>query len=173
MPEEQGLEALEPWLGGIMARLAPGQQMMLARRVGRLLRMANAARVMANVEPDGTPMQPRKTKTGHARKGQKGIRGKTPIRQRGGKGAMFRRIELARNMVVIPGPGEVVLTFKPRVAETAAVHHFGEVAPVDPRIPNSIRTRYPARRLLGFGAGDSEAILAAAMAFLEGRNLGG
>jgi phage virion morphogenesis protein len=161
------LAALEPWLDGVMSRLEPAQRTTLSRRIGMLLRRVNAARVTANIEPDGDPMAPRKPKAPRPTKVGREAKGDTPIRNRGKRGAMFRRIELARNMVTVPGPDQVLLTFKPRVAETAAVHHFGEVAPVNPRLTNSIRVRYTARRLLGFGPADSDAILAEVMAHLD------
>ena len=163
MIEADSLAALEPWIAGALAPLSPGQRILLSRRIGAVLRRVNAARVTANLDPDGEPMTPRKARAERPNK-----KGRTPVRQRGKRGAMFKRIELARNMVVIPGPDQVALTFKPRVAETAAIHHFGDVAPVNPRIANSISTRYPARRLLGFNPADSEAILAQIMAHLEG-----
>jgi phage virion morphogenesis protein len=160
------LAAIEPWLAGALAPLSPGRRLLLSRRIGMLLRKINAARVTANVDPDGEPMTPRK-----ARPERKPKKGRVPIRQRGKNGAMFRRIELARNMLVVPTADEVALTFRPRVLETAAIHHFGEVAPLNPKIANSIRTRYPARRLLGFNAADSNLILEQVMAHLEGRPL--
>ena len=169
MAETDDLAAIEPWIAGIMARFEPGRRMILARRIGMILRKINAVRVNANVDPDGAPMQPRKPKG--ERPAKPGKNKRTPIRQRGKRGAMFRRIELARNMIVVPGPDEVALTFRPRVLETAAVHHFGEVAPVNPKYANSIRTRYPERRLLGFGPGDSDLILAQIMAHLDGKAL--
>ena len=164
--QSDDLAAIEPWLAGVMAPLEPGQRMMLSRRIGMFLRRINAARVTANRDPDGNAMTPRKTKA--ERKPKKG---RVPVRQRGKNGAMFKRIELARNMIVIPGADEVALTFKPRVVETAAVHHYGEVAPVNPRYANSISTRYPERRLLGFGPGDSDEVLAQVMAHLEAKGL--
>jgi phage virion morphogenesis protein len=153
------LDALEPWLGGLLAKTAPTQRMALSRRVGQIMRKFNAARVNANVEPNGTPMAPRNPKK--PRKGRKERRGKA--------GRMFKRIELARNMRVTPGADEVSLSFNSRVARTAQVHHFGEEDAVDRRIRNSIRVRYKARRLLGFGPGDREAMLAEIMAWLETR----
>jgi hypothetical protein len=41
---------------------------------------------------------------------------------------------------------ELVIRFRPLIERTAKVHQFGLEAPVDPRIPNSIKVRYPARR---------------------------
>lgn len=164
MPDD--LTALEPWLAGFMARFTPGQQMMLSRRVGRIIRTINAARVKANVDPDGLAMAERKPKASRPNK-----KGRTPVKGRGKKGAMFKRIELARNMQVRAAPEMVELHFKSHIAKTAEVHHFGEVAPVEPRFPNSIRVRYAERRLLGFGPADSHAILAAVMAWADGQHM--
>jgi phage virion morphogenesis protein len=166
MIQADDLAAIEPWLAAAMAPLQPGQRLMLSRRIGMMLRKINAARVTANIDPEGNAFTPRKAKA--ERKPKKG---RVPIRQRGKRGAMFKRIELARNMIVIPGADEVALTFKPRVLQTAAVHHFGEVAPVNPKISNSISTRYPERRLLGFGAADSDLILEQVMTHLEAKGL--
>lgn len=152
------LDALEPWLAGVMARVSPGRRLGLARRVGQIMRRVNAMRVLANIEPDGTAMEARKPK-----KERKGKRG------RKAKGAMFRRIELARNMEVRPSADQVALGFKAKVAQTAEVHHYGLEDVVDRRVRNSIRTRYPARRLLGFGPGDRDALLIEIMGWLDGK----
>jgi hypothetical protein len=50
------------------------------------------------------------------------------------------------------------------------VHHFGLEDAVDHRIRNSIRVRYKARRLLGFGPGDRDTMTAEIMAWLSGGN---
>lgn len=151
------MDALEPFLGALLAKTEPRQRMAMSRAVGQIMRRFNAARVTANIQPDGTPMAPRNPKQPRkkARKAQ-------PTR-------MFKRIELARNMQVQPGADQVALSFKGRVAKTAEVHHFGEEDAVDRRIANSIRVRYKARRLLGFGPGDRDAMLSEIMAWLEKR----
>lgn len=154
-------DALEPWLGELVARVSPRRRLGLSRRVGQIIRRANATRVLANVEPEGSAMTPRKPKKERpAGKGKGG---------RKAKGSMFRRIELARNMVVRPSADHVELGFKSKVAKTAEVHHFGLEDVVDPRIRRSIRTRYPARRLLGFGPGDRDMLLVEIMGWLEGK----
>lgn len=149
------LDAIEPWLAGYMAKLEPRQRTKLARGIGKALREINAARIRANVQPDGSAMEPRAPK--------RDKRGR--LRQR--KGRMFPRTALARNLKVKTGPDEIEVTFRPLVADTAAVHHYGLTAPVDPRIGNSIKVRYPARRLLGFAATDLEAIDEAVMEHLK------
>jgi phage virion morphogenesis protein len=153
------LDALEPWLGGLLAKTAPGQRMVIARKVGQTMRKFNAARVNANVEPDGSAMAERNPKK--PRKGGKERKGKG--------GRMFKRIELARNMQVRASADEVSLSFGGRVAKTAEVHHFGLEDAVDHRKRNSIRVRYKTRRLLGFGPGDRDAMLGEIMGWLKGK----
>ena len=71
---------------------------------------------------------------------------------------MFPKTSLARNLRAFARPDEIEVTFRPLVAGTAEVHHYGLTAPVDPRIANSIEVRYPARRLLGFAPADLDQI---------------
>lgn len=148
------LTALEPWLAGVMQRLAPGRRLMLARRIGKLLQQANAARVSDNVQPDGSAMEPRKIK--RDRRGREARR----------RGKMFPKISTARNLKVRARPDEVELAFRQQVAGAAKVHHYGLVAPIAPGIRNSLKVRYAARRLLGFSPEDREKITAEAMEWL-------
>lgn len=144
--QADSLDALAPWLGGVLQRLEPGERIGLTRKIGKALRDANAARIRDNVTPDGPPMEPRK-----ARRDKRG-------RLRKRRGRMFPKTSLARNLRAFARPDEIEVTFRPLVADTAEIHHYGLTAPVDPRIPNSIRVRYPARPLLGFAPADFEAI---------------
>lgn len=140
------LDALAPWLGGVLQKLAPGERLGLTRKIGKALRDANAARIRDNVQPDGTPMEPRKSK--------RDKRGR--LRKR--RGRMFPKTSLARNLRAFARPDEIEVTFRPLVASTAEVHHYGLTAPVDPKNPRSIKVRYPARRLLGFAPADLDLI---------------
>lgn len=152
---DAGLDHLAPWLEGYLQRLAPSERRKLTRRLAKALRDANARRIRDNVEPDGTPMQPRKSK--RDRRGR--------LRKR--KGRMFPKTSLAKNLRFRSSAQEVVVSFRQLVAGTAAVHHYGQTAPVDPRIPNSIKVRYPARRLLGFAPDDIAMIEADTLGLLE------
>lgn len=149
------LTALEPWLRGYLDKLAPRERLKVARTIGLMLRKSNAARIRDNVQPDGSSME--------ARKPQKDRRGR--IRKR--KGKMFPKIALARNLKVRASADQVEVAFAPLVSGAAAVHHYGLVSPVAPRIPHTIKVRYPARRLLGFSEADREAIMDAALDALE------
>lgn len=150
MSEPSGLDALEPWLDGYLAKLKPGERMRIARKIGQVLRRRNAERIRANLQPDGSAMAPRK-----------------PGKHRRKRGRMFPRTGLARNLRIQARTDEARLDFAQRVAGTAAVHHFGLVDAVDRRIPHSIKVRYPARLLLGIPPEDRDAIMAEVFAWLE------
>ena len=148
------LTAIEPWLDGIMARLSPGERMKVARRIGQLLRRRNAERIRTNVQPDGTPMEPRKV--------TRDKRG----RIRGRRGKMFPKTSLSQNMQVRADADQVEVSFKQSVAGAAKVHHYGLVDRVS-RTPGAPRVRYPIRRLLGINAEDRDLILAEVSKMLE------
>jgi len=143
MADGSGLEALEPWIENYLRKLKPGERSKVARKIGIMLRRANSERILANTQPDGSAMEPRKTKKG----------------KRSRKGPMFPKAGRLRNMRVRAAADGVTVDFVRLVAGTAAVHHWGLVDKVDARVPNSIKVRYPARRLLGFSAADREAIM--------------
>ena len=149
------LTAIEPWLDGIMARLEPGERLKVARRIGQMLRRRNAERIRANVQPDGSPMEPRKIT-----RDQRG-------RIRGRKGKMFPKTGMAKNMQVRADADQVEVSFKQTVAGAAKVHHYGLVDRVS-RNAGAPRVRYPIRRLLGINDEDREMILAEVSKMLEG-----
>jgi phage virion morphogenesis protein len=129
---DAGLDHLAPWLEGYLQRLEPAARRPFLRKLAKALRDANARRIRDNVEPDGTPMAPRKS--------QRDRRGR--LRRR--KARMFPKAALARNLRAQTSPEAITIRFRPLIEPTARIHHFGEEAPVDPHIRNSI-TRYPAR----------------------------
>ena len=149
------LTAIEPWLDGIMARLEPGERLKVARRIGQMLRRRNAERIRANVQPDGSPMEPRKI--------TRDKRG----RIRGRKGNMFPKTGMAKNMQVRADADQVEVSFKQTVAGAAKVHHYGLVDRVS-RNAGAPRVRYPIRRLLGINGEDRDLILAEVSKMLEG-----
>lgn len=144
------LDAIEPWLSGIMDSLQPGQRLRLSRKIGQLMRRRNAARIRKNVEPDGKAMEPRK-----ARK-----------RGSGRRGRMFKKIGLAKNMRITARADSVSIKFNPLVSGAASVHHFGLVDKVE-RTGTAPKVRYPARRLLGINPDDREAIAELVMKALD------
>lgn len=154
------LAELEPFLATYLNRLGPAQRRKVTRKIGQELRKANAKRIAANVEPDGAAMVPRKK-----RKRMMDAKGK--IRR---TGKMFPRIRLAKALRVRPGLDEVEVGFvNPLITKTAAAHQFGKVDFVGKtKAGKVVKTRYPARRLLGIGPDDLELITDAALKLLEG-----
>jgi phage virion morphogenesis protein len=149
---DAGLDHLAPWLEGYLQRLAPSERRKLTRRLAKALRDANARRIRDNVEPDGTPMQPRKSK--RDRRGR--------LRKR--KGRMFPKTSL-------PQPALQSSAHEVWCPSGTDGRHRSSApvrqAPVDPRIPNSIKVRYPARRLLGLAPDDIAMIEADTLGLLE------
>jgi phage virion morphogenesis protein len=150
------LTRVEGWLEGLMVRLSDGERRKLAVKIGQSLRRSNAARIAANKEPDGSAMAPRKP-----RKGRDG----KPIRKR----RMFRRLRMARNMKIRATPDSVELNFGGGSAQRIAeIHHDGQVGTVGrTRDGRTIRARYEARQLLGFGSDDMDMVLRAVTNALE------
>jgi phage virion morphogenesis protein len=154
------MDALEPWLADIAARLTPGRRRALAGKIGRVMRGENAKRVQANVEPDGTVMAARNPKKPRPN-AKRSVAGRQPAGACS-SASNWRRTCRSRPRRTVPG-------YRSRgVAGTAKVHHFGLEDAVDHRIRNSIRVRYKARRLLGFGPGDRDTMTAEIMAWLNG-----
>lgn len=154
----EDLAELEPFLAAYLNRLGPGQRRRAMRKAMEALRRENAKRIAANIQPDGSAMEPRKPR-------KRLTSGKGRVRR---AKKMFPKIKLARSMKLLITPDEGSIGFEGSVGHTAAAHHYGKEDFVG-RAPNgkSIRTRYPRRRLLGFGAEDLELVTDAALALLE------
>lgn len=153
------LAQLEPFLAAYLNRLGPAQRRKVLRKIGEETRRLNAKRIAANVQPDGSAMEPRKK-----RPRMKDARGR--IRR---TGKMFPKIRLARSIRIRASADDVAVGFEGTVAHTARAHQFGLVDFVGrTRDGRVIRTRYPERRLLGFGPDDLDAIMDAALKMLEG-----
>lgn len=146
------LTKVEDWLDGLMLRLEPDARRKLSLKVGQSLRRSNAQRIAANKEPDGKAMAPRRPRIGPDGK---------PIRRK----RMFRRLRMARNMRIKATPDSVELDFGGGNAQRIAeVHHDGRTDRVGrTRDGRTIRARYEARRLLGFGGDDMERVLESVM----------
>lgn len=153
------LAELEPYLAAYLNRLGPGHRRKIARKVGEALRRENARRIAANVQPDGSAMEPRKPR-------KRMSKGKGLIKR---AGKMYPKIKLARSMKIRATPDDVSVGFAGMIGRTAAAHHFGREDFVGRSADGrAIKTKYPERRLLGFSAEDVEIITRAALDLLEG-----
>lgn len=81
---------------------------------------------------------------------------------------MFRRIRMVRNLRIKATPDSVEINFGGGAIEKiAAIHHDGQLGTVGrTRDGRTIRARYEARRLLGFGDEDIDVVLGAVTAAL-------
>ncbi|MDT8758233.1 phage virion morphogenesis protein [Sphingomonas psychrotolerans] len=139
------LTEFDAWFGRIIAGMEPGQRARAAFKLGQALRQANLARIAGNVDPDGTPFEPRKHR--------KDRRGR--LRRRG---LMFKGLRRARNWrIIADAEGVEVRPSSSGADRVGAVSQFGEVDTVGrARDGRTIRVRYPERRLLGFSAEDRQ-----------------
>lgn len=135
------LDAFADHFDTMLADLTPAKRKAVARKIGQRLRRSNTRRIAANVQPDGSAMEPRQD------------------RSKRKKGKMFRNLRYARNFKVDADPHGVEVGFK-RYEGLARIHHFGLVSAVgrNKHTGETIRARYPKRRLLGFGEDDLDAI---------------
>lgn len=147
--DSDALAGLDEWFGDILAGLSPGERRRAAVKLGQALRRANLQRITANVQPDGSAMEPRKPRLD--RRGR--------LRKTQTTGKMFPKLRYAKmwRIEATPESTEVALA---KGATVAGVHHFGLRGRVG-RTPDGrkIFTRYPARLLLGFAPEDEQLAL--------------
>ncbi|MGO2242744.1 MAG: phage virion morphogenesis protein [Halomonas sp.] len=146
------LQALEDWVGPLLARLDVKQRRALARNVARDLRRRQRDRIRAQTNPDGTPFAPRKPQSFRAKQGS--------IRRR----AMFSKLSTAKWLKATNQGDTAVVGFFGNVARLATTHQRGLKDRVSRDGP---RVEYAQRELLGFTALDQEHIMDSVLAHLS------
>lgn len=136
---------LDPWIQQIAARFDERSRLKMGRKMAQALRKLNAKRIAANVQPDGTAMAPRKKPANVVR---------DKVRK---SGKMFQRMKLAKNMPISVHPDQIEITFDSKLAQTAAVHHYGLRDRIG-RFRGAPSIRYPRRELLGFAPEDINSV---------------
>lgn len=145
-------DTLTPTLQRLLATLTDTERRRLARRIAAQLQAANAARIQAQQQPDGTPFEPRKPQSAR----YPATQGK--IRKR-----LFERLGTAQRLRIRAAtPGLAEVGFTGRDERIARVHHYGLTDAVSPRLS----IRYPIRQLLGITDADRTAVAATVMAHL-------
>ncbi|MBI5917789.1 MAG: phage virion morphogenesis protein [Nitrosomonadales bacterium] len=138
------LAPLESWCADLLANLQPAARRSLARQIAASVRTNQAKRIAAQLNPDGTPYEPRKTQT----------------RQRAKKGrirrAMFAKLRTSRLLKTAVTPDNAVIKFAGQVQRIAEVHHFGLRDKVNRR--RGPEVQYPVRELLGVTDADTELV---------------
>ncbi|MBL1266244.1 MAG: phage virion morphogenesis protein [Halomonas sp.] len=138
------MEALEEWVGPLLAKLDVKQRRALARNVARDLRRRQRERIRAQTNPDGTPFAPRKEQRLRAQQGS--------IKRR----AMFSKLSTAKWLKATAQGDTAVVGFFGSVARIATTHQRGLKDRVSRDGP---RVEYAQRELLGFTVLDREHIM--------------
>lgn len=138
------MQALEEWVGPLLAQLDIKQRRALARQVARDLRRRQRERIRAQTNPDGTPYAPRKEQRLRAQQGS--------IKRR----TMFSKLTTAKWLKATAQGDTAVVGFLGNVARIATTHQRGLKDRVTRDGP---RVEYAQRELLGFTAQDREDIM--------------
>lgn len=155
---DDDLSRLDDWLGQVLQGLEPPARKKAAHQLGQRLRKSNLKRMEQNVQPEGTPIEPKK-----ARMDRRGR-----LREKAG-GKMFQGLRYAKHWRVNAGEDGVTVTAGSRIVDrNASVSHFGETQTIGRlRDGTPIRFRYPVRRLLGFSPEDEQLALQVAAEMIE------
>lgn len=148
------MQALEEWVGPLLAKLDEKQRRALARNVARDLRRRQRERIRAQTNPDGTPFAPRKEQRLRARQGS--------IKRQ----VMFSKLSTAKWLKATAQGDTAVVGFFGSVARIATTHQRGLKDRVSRDGP---RVEYAQRELLGFTALDSEMIMDSVLTHLDAR----
>ncbi|GGZ02734.1 phage virion morphogenesis protein [Novosphingobium colocasiae] len=154
----EDLQQFEEWFGRILQGMEPAARKRAAMKLGQRLRANNLKRIAANVEPDGSPMAPRKPRLD--RRGR--------LRARAG-GKMFKGLRRARNWKIdADQDGVEIRPATGAVDRVGSVSQFGEISTVGYlRNGTPIRARYAMRRILGFGPEDDTLALEVAASLFD------
>lgn len=148
------LDVLEARLAALIAQTEPAERRTLARELARRLRESQRRRIAAQLNPDGTPFEPRKPRSTLRRR-------KQVIRQR-----MFARLTTARYLKAESSADSAAVAFTNAASRIGTVHQFGLRDRVERR-RNAPEVKYPERQLLGVTRDDSESIAALVLEHLS------
>lgn len=126
------LSHLTNWADGLLASMTPAARRQLMGEMARNLRASQSKRIRANIQPDGSPMTPRKPLKKLAKK-----RGAT-------RRKMFQHLVNPRWLKATSTERQAVIEFVGSANRLATIHQYG----LKDRIKGR-EIRYPARELLG------------------------
>lgn len=126
------LSRLTQWADGLLASMEPAARRQLAGEMARKLRDSQAGRIRTNIQPDGSPMTPRKPQP-KLKKGRGRLRRK-----------MFFKITSRTWLKASATQSQAVVEFVGTANRLATIHQYG----LKDRIKGR-EIRYPARELLG------------------------
>lgn len=126
------LNRLTSWADGLLASMTPAARRQLMGKLARSLRASQSKRIRANIQPDGSPMTPRKPLKKLAKK-----RGAT-------RRKMFQHLVSPRWLKATSTEHQAVIEFVGSASRLATIHQYG----LKDRIKGH-EISYPARELLG------------------------
>lgn len=126
------LNRLTSWADGLLASMEPAARRQLAAAMARKLRDSQASRIRANIQPDGSPMAPRKPQP-KLKKGRGRLRSK-----------MFFKISNKAWLKARASEHQAVVEFVGTANRIATIHQYG----LKDRIKGR-KISYPGRELLG------------------------
>lgn len=143
------LQQLEAWAEPLLQALDGAAQRKLARTIAQDLRRSQAARIAAQINPDGSAYAPRKPQQQDQRRQKiKDRAGNKPGRVKPGRiKAMFAKLRTPAHLRTVSDDQGPAVGFLGRVARIARVHQHGLQ---DKPSPNARTVTYPVRELLGF-----------------------
>ena len=131
------LNRLVSWADALLASMTPAARRQLMGELARNLRASQSKRIRANLQPDGSPMTPRKPLKKLAKK-----RGAT-------RRKMFQHLVSPRWLKATSTEHQAVVEFVGSANRLATIHQYG--------LKDRIKGReisYPARELLGIAMQD-------------------
>ncbi|WP_421352303.1 phage virion morphogenesis protein [Aeromonas sp. 604443] len=135
------LNRLVSWADALLASMEPAARRQLASEIARTLRSSQAQRIRANLQPDGSPMAPRKPQPN-----LKQSRGR--LRRK-----MFAKLVKPAWLKASSTASEASVAFFGSANRLATVHHFG--------LRDKIRgktVQYPERQLIGITDADIDRV---------------
>lgn len=126
------LSRLTSWADGLLASTTPAARRQLMGEMARNMRASQSKRIRANIQPDGSPMTPRKPLKKLANK-----RGTT-------RRKMFQHLVSPRWLKATSTEHQAVVEFVGSANRLATIHQYG----LKDRIKGH-EISYPARELLG------------------------
>ncbi|WP_447837523.1 phage virion morphogenesis protein [Aeromonas salmonicida] len=126
------LSRLTSWADDLLASMEPAARRQLAGEMARTVRASQAKRIRANLQPDGSPMAPRKPQP-KLKKGRGRLRRK-----------MFFKISNTTWLKARASEQQAVVEFVGTANRLATIHQYGLKDHIKGR-----EIRYPARELLG------------------------
>jgi phage virion morphogenesis protein len=136
------LSPIDSFASGLVAALEPAARRALAKELAKALRASQSKRIAAQLNPDGTPYEPRKPQ----------------LRKKKGKlrRTMFAKIRSTKYLKAEGTDDAAIVSFTREVERIAKVHQLGLRDRVSRK--TGLEANYPARRLLGISESDEALI---------------